>query len=120
MVKDLRADFVVTALTVTPASPVANNVFTLSATVKNQGAAARPAGYLDVWMNQPTATACGANSDAWLDIGTIAAGASKTVTLSLVAETSGAKTARAFVDSWCETIEANEGNNQRTLSYTVQ
>jgi hypothetical protein len=120
MVKDLRADFVVTALTVTPASPVANNLFTLSATVKNQGAAARPAGYLDVWMNQPTATACGANSDAWLDIGTIAAGASKTVTLSLVAETSGAKTARAFVDSWCETIEANEGNNQRTLSYTVQ
>ncbi|BBL73025.1 CARDB domain-containing protein [Methylomagnum ishizawai] len=110
----------VSAITLNPANPKANQAFTASVTVTNQGTAAGDAGYLDAWANRPKAQACGAEGDAWAGIGSLAAGASKTVKLSLIAGTAGAKTFRAFANSWCETGEANETNNQTTQTYTVQ
>jgi pimeloyl-ACP methyl ester carboxylesterase len=50
-------------------------------------------------------------------VGVLAAGVSKTITLSLTAGLAGANTLRAFVDSSCQTTESNEGNNQSTLAY---
>lgn len=112
-------DFRVTGILLTPASPAANSTFTAKVTVKNQGKVAGDGGYLDVWAHQPTAQACGAQGE-WAVIGKLAAGASKTLTLTLRSKGRGAKTLRTFVDSWCETAEANEANNQSVKAYTVK
>ncbi|BBL76818.1 CARDB domain-containing protein [Methylomagnum ishizawai] len=115
-----QPDFVVTKVILSPSLPTAQGSFTATITVKNQGTANGNAGYMDVWANQTTAQTCGAEGDAYASLGTLAAGASKTVTLNLVAGTAGIKSLRAFVDSWCQTNEANEGNNQTSQSYTVK
>lgn len=114
------ADLVVTALTLNPATPSANGAFAVNVTVKNQGLLSGNGGFIDVWANQPTVPACGAEGNAWADVGLLAAGASKTLTLFLPSGVAGAKTARAFVDSWCEFAESNETNNQLTKKYSVQ
>jgi subtilase family serine protease len=78
------------------------------------------AGYLDVWSNQPTAQTCGAFGEQWIEIGSIAAGATKTLRVNLQVKDIGNKTIRAFADSWCQTPESKETNNQMTKSYTVK
>lgn len=115
-----QADFVVTKVILSPSLPTAQGNFTATVTVKNQGAASGNAGYLDVWANQTAAQTCGAAGDAYTSLGALAAGASKTVTLNLTAGAAGIKTLRAFVDSWCQTSEANETNNQTTSAYSVK
>lgn len=114
------ADFVVTGVVLTPNPPTAQGTFTAQVTVKNQGAVAGDGGFLDVWTHQPTAQGCGAEGNSYGIVGLLAAGASKTLTITLPAGSAGTKTLRAFVDSWCDTVEANEGNNQLTKSYTVK
>ena len=117
-----RRDLVITGLTLAPATPAANGTFSAAVTVKNQGAATSNIGFfLDVWANSTAVPGCGAEGDGWAEIGMLAAGASKTVTVTgLNAGAAGAKTARAFVDSWCEVVESNETNNQLVKTYTVQ
>jgi hypothetical protein len=115
-----QPDFVVTSITLNPTSPSANSTFSASVTVKNQGGASGNAGWLDVWMNQSSSVSCGTDGNTWYNVGTLAAGESKTVTFSgLSSGASGSKTFRAFVDSFCKTAESDEGNNQATKSYTV-
>ncbi|MBV5308329.1 DUF1566 domain-containing protein [Chromatium okenii] len=114
------ADIKVTAMTLMPASPAANSTFSAKITVKNQGTAMANGGYLDVWTNQSTIQKCGASSDKWIEIGSLAAGATKTLTVNLSAKSAGSKTLRAFADGWCETSESNEVNNQMTKKYTVK
>jgi len=77
-------------------------------------------GYLDVWAHQTTIQKCGASSDKWIEIGSLAAGATKTLTVNLRSMGAGSKTLRAFADGWCETSESNEANNQMTKKYTVK
>lgn len=112
-------DFLVTGIVLTPASPAANSTFTAKVTVKNQGKAAADGGYLDVWAHQPTAQTCYAQGE-WAEIGSLKAGESKTLTLNLRSKGPGTKTLRTFIDSWCETAEANEANNQSVKAYTVK
>jgi hypothetical protein len=115
------ADFVVTAITLTPATPVANGTFNAAVTVKNQGTVAGDGKNLDVWPSLATAQACGAVGTKRMAVGTLAAGATKILTFTgLAAGTAGAKAFRTFVDSGCGTTETNEGNNQMTKAYTVQ
>lgn len=115
-----QADLVVTNMVVTPATPAVNGNFTLTVTVKNQGTAADVGGYVDVWTNQTTTQTCGASGTAWADVGSLSVGATKILNFILPAGTAGTKTARTFVDSWCETSELNEVNNQMVKTYTVQ
>ena len=112
-------DFVVTTIALLPVQPIANSTFKAMVTIKNQGPLAGDGGFLDVWGHQPTTQACGATGDQYAPVGTIAAGASKTLMFSLPAGSVGPKTFRAFIDSWCETRELSESNNQATLPYTV-
>jgi len=119
-VHGLQPDFVVGPATLNPASPTANSAFTATVTVTNQGTVAADGGYLDVWADQANAQPCSADGDAWGQVGSVAAGKSKTVKVTLLAGTAGVKTLRAFVDSWCGTLESNEGNNQSTTGYTVK
>ncbi|WP_172452707.1 DUF1566 domain-containing protein [Chromatium okenii] len=112
-------DLKITAIALTPASPAANSIFTAKITVKNQGTVTATGGYLDVWAHQTAVQTCGAQAE-WIEIGSLAAGASKTLTVSLRSKGTGTKTLRAFVDSWCQTPEADETNNQLTKTYTVK
>ena len=113
-------DFVVSNITLSPTTPTVKGTFSATVTVKNQGTVSGNAGYLDVWVNQPTAQTCPADGNAFATVGTLAAGASKTITLTgLPAGAAGAKTLRAFVDSSCLTAETIDNNNQSTLAYTV-
>ncbi|MBP6734483.1 MAG: hypothetical protein KAY71_01200, partial [Chromatiaceae bacterium] len=113
-------DFVVTNLVLTPSAPIANGLFSVAVTVRNQGSGSGEGGWLDVWTNQPTSQACLADGDAYAGVGTLAAGASKTLTFpGLPAGAAGAKTLRAFVESGCKTTEADDGNNQAVKAYSV-
>ncbi|CAK0748661.1 exported hypothetical protein [Gammaproteobacteria bacterium] len=113
-------DFVVTRVILSPGSPTQNGTFNAAVTIKNQGTMSAAAGFLEIWANQSTSQECGAAGDKYLDVGVLGAGASKTVTVSLAAGAAEEKTLRAFVDSWCETPESSDGNNQYTQGYSVQ
>ncbi|CAK0769423.1 exported hypothetical protein [Gammaproteobacteria bacterium] len=115
-----QPDFAVTSLALSPTSPTANGSFKVTVTVKNQGTAAGVGGYLDIWGNQSASQSCDVNGDAWVDLGLLDPGSTRTITLTLTAGSAGSKTLRAFIDSWCETGESNDSNNQLAKSYTVQ
>ena len=113
-------DFIVSKITLTPASPEINKVYTATVTVKNQGTTAGNGGNLLVWSNQSAVPLCGAAGDKTAAVGTLAVGANKTLTFSgLTVSSTGVKTLRAFVDGACTTLESNEANNQLTASYRV-
>ncbi len=113
-------DFVVTSIVPNPASPKSKTTFSAAVTIKNQGTAAGDGGYLDVWANQPAAQTCPADGDNFMPVGVLAAGDSQTYTVTgLPAGSAGVKTLRAFVDSYCQTVESNDANNQSTSAYTV-
>ncbi|WP_295452349.1 CARDB domain-containing protein [uncultured Thiodictyon sp.] len=113
-------DFVVTDISLRPGNPIANRTFSAVVTVKNQGSGSGDGGYLEVWADQPTQPTCPANGDVNISVGTLAAGATKTMTVSgLRAATAGTKTLRGFVDSYCRTAESVEDNNQALKEYTV-
>ncbi|GEM_PF-6728419 len=114
------ADIKVTEIKLTPTSPDANGIFSATISVTNQGSASVSGGYLDIWANQPTEQKCGAFGEEWVDIGVLAAGATKTLTVNLRSNGAGAKKLRAFADSWCQAPESNEDNNQLTKKYTVK
>ena len=113
-------DFVVTNVTLSPASPKANATFSATVTVKNQGPGSGNGGYLDIWTNQPADQTCPADGNAYASVGTLAGGASKTVTVSgLRSGATSTKTLRALVDSYCQTTESDDGNNQFVKGYSV-
>ncbi|WP_295456262.1 CARDB domain-containing protein [uncultured Thiodictyon sp.] len=113
-------DFIVTGVTLTPASPSANGTFSAAVTVTNQGTAAGNPGALQVWGDQTGAQFCGAVGDQSAALPSLAVGESQTVTVTgLPAGVAGAKTLRAFVDSACQASEANETNNQYAKAYPV-
>jgi Zn-dependent metalloprotease len=115
-------DFVVSGVTLTPTSPTVGGTYSASVTVKNQGTGAGTVGTLQLWSNQSQSQACGALGNASTTVGSLAAGASTTVTLNNIAvdaSGSASKTLRVFVDSQCATSESNEANNQITKAYTT-
>ncbi|MBV5309383.1 choice-of-anchor Q domain-containing protein [Chromatium okenii] len=114
------ADVRVMSIVISPVSPAANSNFTAAITVKNAGNIKSDGGYLDVWADQATLQTCKAASDTWEEVGQLAAGESKTITVNLKVRGAGAKQLRAFVDSQCTVTETNETNNQLTKSYTVK
>jgi len=117
-----QPDFVITAINLTPTSPPKNSVFTATVIVKNQGAIAGNVGWVDVWINQSSVLDCGTDGDQWKSFGSLDAGASTTLTFTAFAagSTAGNRLFRAFVDSFCNTEESDESNNQFTKSYVVQ
>ena len=120
-VSGTRTDLAVTSISISPAAPAANSTVNVAVTVANQGTVSiNAAGYLDVWANQSTTAVCGAEGNAWADIGSLAAGVTKTITVQVPVGAAGSKVMRVFADSWCETVEAVEINNQLTKNYAVQ
>ena len=111
-------DFVVTAITLSPALPTVGGKVTVLITVKNQGTVSGKAGALYVWLDKPGTATADETGDKSASPGTLKPGQIKTVKLALTApKTWGAFTLRARVDAKNATAEANEDNNQATLSY---
>ncbi|MGP3750421.1 discoidin domain-containing protein [Streptomyces sp. IBSNAI001] len=96
----------VTAVTASPAAPVESDSITLSATVRNTGALASPAGKLDFEL--------GGSKAATASVGALAAGASAQVTAGIGSRDAGSYTLGAVVDPAGEIIEENETDNRYT------
>jgi subtilase family serine protease len=113
-------DLAVTSITLSPANVTAYAIFSATVTVRNQGTIDANGGWLDIWANQPAVQACGASGNTFRVVGTLAAGATASFSVSgLSAGAAGTKTLRAFVDSFCQQTEYDETNNQGTAAYTV-
>ncbi len=114
------ADFTVTNITLNPSARLAGGTFSAAVTVKNRGTAAGEAGTLALWVDQPGVPACDAAGGAAVPVGTLAAGANRTLTLDgLPAGADAAKSLRAFIDHTCVSAEAYDGNNQWVKPYNV-
>lgn len=113
-------DFVITGITLTPTSPVANTNFTANVTVKNQGAGLGYGRLLTVWLDRSVVQACHASGGISTAVGALVNGESKTIAINGLTAAKGSKTLRAFVDSACTSTESNEGNNQFTKPYIVR
>ncbi|MFD9504230.1 discoidin domain-containing protein [Streptomyces sp. NPDC060035] len=101
-------DLQVSAVGASPAAPVESDEITLSATVRNTGALAAPAGKLDFEL--------GGSKVATASVGALAAGASAQVTAGIGARDAGSYTLGAVVDPAGSIIEENETNNRYTSS----
>jgi hypothetical protein len=88
-------------------------------TVKKQGTAAADGRVLRVWANHYAAASVGEAGDVAASVGSLAVGASTTLTLGGLTAPSanGTYTVRAFIDSQGATVEQSEGNNQKTKTY---
>jgi hypothetical protein len=116
-----HADVRITAFAITPSSPAVKSTFKAAITVKNSGNTTINAGYMEVWADQPTTQKiCSAVGDVFTEIGQLAAGESKTLTVPLTAKSAGRKFLRVIVDSQCTAIESNERNNQTGIHYIVK
>ncbi|MFC5287059.1 CARDB domain-containing protein [Actinokineospora guangxiensis] len=96
-------DFVITALTSSPAAPVETSPITASVTVRNAGALAAPATTVNVYLGDDLAGTAA--------VGALAAGASATVQAALGAHDAGQYQISAKVDENNAVTESNETNN---------
>lgn len=116
-------DLIVTDISWNPASPAAGNAVTFSATIKNQGTGATPAGVVHGVGFQID----GAGTTLWSDNYTTSIPAGSSVTLTVNGGTSGPAWAavsgshsiQAWVDDVNRMAESNEGNNQYTETVNV-
>lgn len=118
-----KPDLVVTDITWSPVNPQAGNAVTLSATVRNQGTAATPAGtILGVGFQID-----GAGTSLWSDnyTSSLAAGASVVLTVNggtngaVWTAAAGTHSILAAVDDVNRIAESNESNNTFTRNITV-
>lgn len=119
-----QPDLIVAAISWTPATPIKNQLVTFSATIKNQGTAATPAGVI-----HGVGFSVDGTQVSWADlyVSSLAPGASVTVTAnggpagsSTWKATLGTHTILAFVDDVNRIAESNENNNTLTRSMTVK
>ncbi len=99
-------DLEVTGLTTSPDSPVESDEITVSATVRNSGAADAPAGKVALRL--------GGTKVATADVPALKAGEQSTVSTSLGAREAGSYELSAVADEANEIIEQNETNNTYT------
>ncbi|MFD5450604.1 discoidin domain-containing protein [Streptomyces sp. NPDC127100] len=99
-------DLEVTKLTTSPAAPVESDHITVSATVRNSGAADAPASRLAVRL--------GGSTVATAQVGALGAGEQTTVTASLGNREAGTYPLSAVADDGDAVIEQNETNNTYT------
>jgi len=119
-----QPDLVVTAITMSPASPVAGSHVVFTATVKNQGAGATPAGTV-TGVSFAIDTPNGVVS--WADSYTTSIPAGTSVQLTATGgvagnywnATSGSHTVTAWVDDVNRIGEGNESNNTLTSYFTI-
>lgn len=107
-------DLTVQQVRVTSAHPRVGQAVGVRAEVRNAGTSASEAAWLDGWWNRPGTTPTGTAGETWGYIPPLAAGASRTVTLSFVPPAPGRGVVRVFADAAGGVAEASEANNQAT------
>jgi hypothetical protein len=116
----MKPDFVVESLELIPEAPPAGGTFFATVTLLNQGDMSGDAGVVRMWASKPGNAQPGEAGDAEQTAGILAAGETRTLTFSLTASTKpGTHHVRAFVDADDAAEEKSDGNNQRTVTYTV-
>jgi hypothetical protein len=119
----VQPNLVISQMTVTPISGVANTPATLSVTVANIGSQAAGEFRLDVWLHLATTAPppnCGETGSVTQLIAGLAAGASVTFAMPFnFPANTGNYIARAFADSQCVVPESNETDNMATNTYSV-
>ncbi|HPC58631.1 MAG TPA: CARDB domain-containing protein, partial [Kiritimatiellia bacterium] len=116
----MKPDFVVESLELIPAAPPAGGTFFATASIVNQGDIPGDAGVVRMWASKPGNAQAGEAGDAEQAAGILNVGETRTLTFSLTASTKpGTRHVRAFVDADDGTAEKSDGNNQLTVTYTV-
>jgi hypothetical protein len=103
-------DLQITSITPNPSNPAVGSSVTFTVAVNNRGTAAAPASTTRLTVGSTTLNA---------NTGSIAAGATATVSLGPWTATSGGATVTATADATGLVTETNEGNNARTQSIVV-
>jgi hypothetical protein len=116
-----QPDYVISAISLEPATTIANGVFTALVTVKNQGTASgNTSCQLSIWRHKSSTAACGESGDKTVSVQALSVGQTRTYQFSnLNSGSAGTKVFRAFIDSQCSLSESNENNNQSTRSYNI-
>ncbi len=116
----MKPDFVVDSLTLDPAVPAAGGPFTATVTVRNQGDIPGDAGTVRMWVSKAGNAQAGDAGDAEQAAGPLAVGETRTLEFALTAAAKkGTHHARAYVDADDITDEKSEGNNQKSVTYTL-
>lgn len=117
-----KPDFVITGITLNPASPAAGGSFSASVTVLNQGYKSSAGGTLDVWADGASAVSPNSanRGDKSVSVTSLAFGAQTIYTVNgLVAPLTGPCTVQATVDSRASVAEVVETNNTASQAYTL-
>jgi hypothetical protein len=115
-------DFAIESVVLQPARPADGRPATVSVTVKNRGAAAGNARYLDVWFNRPGATppVFGDVGDWWGPVGQLAAGESRVFNVPpQLVHGGGTNRLCVFVEFEHLVSETTVTNNHAFLDYPV-
>jgi hypothetical protein len=107
-----QPDLIVEQISFSPASPVPGQAVTVTVEVKNNGAAAAAA-------SQTRVSVDGTPTCAQIATGTIAVGATVSVTCDIGSHTTGSHTVQACADVQAVVAESNESNNCNEASLTV-
>lgn len=115
-------DLTVVSITLNKSQYGPNETATATVVVRNIGPATTAGTFsVDVYNDSPAAESCNQPGAATtFTPGVLVGGGSFTLVMTFqVPNVAGSYTARAFADSKCVELEANEGNNQGTVAYTV-
>ena len=115
-----RPDLIVKSIQVGPASPVVGQTLVVTVTIRNQGTAgAFDLFYTDVYVDREP-TGCNDLGWAYHETNGLVADAEVTLVFGHTGfDAAGTHFLRAFVDSSCQIVEADESNNVGLLRVTV-
>jgi len=116
-----KPDFSVQSVAFDPPALAADISFTAIVTVANNSSVAGDAGLLNVWAQRAAAPSPGDPGDDAQAAGVLAAGETKQFTFTSLRTPAGDGTYkfRAFVDAAGAAAESSEGNNQKSVTYTI-
>lgn len=113
-------DLVIQSITPTPAGPPTNQPVTFSVVIKNQGLADASGFWVDLYIDTPAPTVCSVPGEIYQNVGSLAAGASQTLTLNYPGfAAAGMHTINGKIDTDCQVNEGNENNNTQSINMTV-
>ena len=121
-VTEALPDYLVTGIALSSMMVSSGTTFSAAVTVTNQGTVAGDAGVLSIWLDSPGADLpAGSAGDAFVNLGSLGAGASTTVVFTALSPLAAPANAtfRAFVNSAGDQPEFSQANNQLTLGYVV-
>ena len=116
-----RADFAVTSIAFVTRPTLTGDVFSVQVTVNNHGDLTADGGRLTLYLAKPAAVTVGEAGVAYLNIGILMPGESKTLLFQNLNAGSapGTQHLRAYVDSLDRVREWSEGDNQLSAVYAL-